>query len=445
MSSRTRTKILLLSALSLTFSSCKTTDGGSKSASSQHGGGFVKTKGTQFTLDGKPFYFQGTNFYRVAMHKQFTPAELDDIFAQYKNNGITVVRLWGFSCETPDEWKSYGITPGFHSHNGAKPMLDRNGNYNNEALEQLDRALAAAGNRGIKIILPLVNYEPEYCGMEWWNHVHGTKGESKQAFYCNDNVIRAYRKHMETILNRSNSVNGRKYKDDPTIMAIELANEPHTKDGYETSGKIDKSCQSKVNGKPGDLVYNWLRDTSQFVKSIDRNHLVTTGEEGYKSSGDTSKHAWLHNGLKGVGFEKNVSIPSIDFSTVHLYPDNSEIPKSDFDSWYVDKVIKDRAYLAHGAGKPIVLEETGFSEYREGPAYMEKYKRMDYHGDRPNWLRKMYEAANQVDYAGTMVWQVVPMRSNGQPYDDDDFTFGMNSAEGKVVLEQARYMQSKNR
>lgn len=402
---------------------------------------FVKVSGTKFTLNGKPFYFQGSNFYRVAMDKQFSEAELDDIFARYANNGLKVVRFWAFSCDTKKDW---GIKRGFHSQ--GKALLDATGKVSEEAFVQIDKTIAAAGRHGIKIILPLVNFEHEYCGMEWWNYVYGDKKESKHAFYCNKNVIDAFRTHVRRVLTRKNTVHGRTYSEDPNIMAIELANEPHTKDHYETDGKVDPSCQDKVDSsKPGNLVYNWLQDTAAFVKGIDRNHLVATGEEGYKASGDQSKHSWLHSGSKGVAFEKNVTLKDIDFATVHLYPDNSEIPKDDFDSWYVENVIKDRARISHSVGKPIVMEETGFSEFRnDGSAGMNKYKRMGYYDDRPGWLRKMYKAANEADYAGTMIWQAVPTRPDGRPYDDDDFTFPLSSEEGKVVREQAAYMNAKN-
>ncbi len=438
-------KLLLACVLSF-VGACKTTSNESSTKASDSGSGFVKTKGTQFTLDGKPFYFQGTNFYRVAMDKQFSEVELNDIFSQYSKNNITVVRFWGFSCDTPEQWKKDGIQPGFYSNNGSKPMLDANGKVNEEALVAMDKALDAARKNGVKIILPLVNFEHEYCGMEWWNYVYGNKGETKHGFFCNEKVISAYRKHVAMILRRKNTVNGRIYSEDPTIMAIELANEPHTKDGYETSGKVDESCKSKINGKPGIMVYNWLRDTSEYIRSLDKNHLLCSGEEGYRVQGDVAKHSWQHNGLKGVGFEYNVSLPNLDFATVHLYPDNAEVPTTDFDSWYVDNVVKDRAALAHTAGKPIVLEETGFSEFRDdGSSQMNKYKRMGYHPSRPYWLEKMFSAANEANYAGTMVWQAIPVRSNGTAYDDDDFSFSLNSPEGKVVIDQAMKMRAKNK
>jgi len=41
----------------------------------------------------------------------------------------------------------------------------------------------------------------------------------------------AFQSYITTILTRKNTITGVVYKDDPTIMAVELANEPHTRSG----------------------------------------------------------------------------------------------------------------------------------------------------------------------------------------------------------------------
>ncbi|CAG8741301.1 5693_t:CDS:2, partial [Racocetra fulgida] len=63
---------------------------------------------------------------------------------------------------------------------------------------------------------------------------------------------------------RKNTVNGMVYKDDPTIFAWELANEP----------------QAVYTSNAHDVVFQWFDETSKFIKSLDKNHLVTTGTEG---------------------------------------------------------------------------------------------------------------------------------------------------------------------
>jgi mannan endo-1,4-beta-mannosidase len=404
---------------------------------------FVRVESTNFMLAGKPFVFQGTNFYRVGLRDVlYTDQEVADIMTKIHGSGMRVLRLWGFSCGTTNSMLEAGMPD---SGNATPPILNRQGEYEEQALIYLDRVIASAGSAGLKVILPFVNFEPAYCGMEWWAHAYGVKTESKQSFYCNPDVIKAYKAYIATMLNRVNTVNGISYKNDPAIMAIEVANEPHTEDGYETSGHVDPSCKAIANGKPGEIVNHWLQEITSYVRSIDSNHLISTGEEGYRTKGDQTKNAWVHNGLKGVDFDRNIQLPNVSFATVHLYPDNWNLPQEDFDSWYVPQVIKNRAEVAHTAGKPIVMEETGFSIYvpSDTSKFMEKVKAHGYYKDRAKWIGAMYKAANDAGYSGTMIWQAVPVRADGTPYDSDYFTFGFNDPAMAAITNQVEAIRKR--
>jgi hypothetical protein len=56
--------------------------------------------------------------------------------------------------------------------------------------------------------------------------------------------------------------------------------------------------------------------------------------------------------------------------------------------------MQDRRDIAHGVGKPIVLEEYGCC------------KAADYKGKRSSVLKAFHAAALDLDYAGAMTWQV---------------------------------------
>ena len=404
---------------------------------------FVQVNGTGFVLNGRPFAFQGTNFYRLGVRDvRYSDADVKDIMKKTADSGMRVIRFWGFSCDTPSDWREPGVPePAIVN----PPILERDGRYNEGALTYLDRVIAEAGNAGLKIILPLVNFEPSYCGMGWWTRVYGSQGESKQAFYCNPKVISAYRDYIAKILNRVNAVNGLQYKNDPAIMAIEVANEPHTTDNYETSGNIDASCKSLVSGRPGDLVYKWLAATTSYVRSIDTNHLIATGEEGYRVSGDRSRHGWLHDGSKGIDFDRNIKLPNVSFATVHFLLDNWGISQADFFSWFVPNIIDDRARTAHAAGKPIVLEEVGFSSYvsTDNSGFMNAVKSNGYYSNRGKWLSETYKAANKAGYAGTMIWQAIPDRSDGTPYHSDYFSFGFDDPAMAAIRQQIEVQKAR--
>ncbi len=406
---------------------------------------FVEVSGTTFTLDGKPFAFQGTNFYRLSLRDlKFTPSEVDDIMTKLSSGGLKVLRVWGFGCETPSTWTAE-MLQGNSSASLGPAILDQHGQINESALSYLDLVVAQAAKHNLKLIIPFVNFEPQYCGMAWWVKVHGDPGESRQAFYCNQKVINAYKSYVETILNRKNTVSGIMYKDDPAIMDIEVANEPHTTDLYESggAGPIDAACKPFVDGKPGTLVNHWLGEITTFVRSIDHNHLISTGEEGYRvRGGDGRKNTWVFDGSKGVDFDRNIALPNVSFATTHLYPDNWNVASSEFQSWFVPQVIQDRAKIAHAAGKPIIIEETGYAtvEPTDHSAFAVRVAAAGYAADRAKWLDQIYQAANQAGYAGTMIWQSVPNRADGTPYDNDSYTFSFKDPPMESIYRQVKVM-----
>ena len=75
-------------------------------------------------------------------------------------------------------------------------------------------------------------------------------------------VKQAYKQNILQLLNRKNTKNDRLYKDDPTIMAWNLANEARCDD-----------CDSWV-------LQSWIDEMAPFVKSHDDRHLIGVGHEG---------------------------------------------------------------------------------------------------------------------------------------------------------------------
>ena len=76
-----------------------------------------------------------------------------------------------------------------------------------------------------------------------------------------------------------------------------MQNEPHTRDLYEKNRGLE----------PGQLVKNWLGEMSAWLKGLDSNHLISSGEEGYRADGDTgsvdgvTSNGWINGGYKGWG------------------------------------------------------------------------------------------------------------------------------------------------
>lgn len=85
-----------------------------------------------------------------------------------------------------------------------------------------------------------------------------------------------------------------------------------TNNGYEGSKGIPT----------GSLINAWVAEIAGHIKSLDQNHLVTTGQEGFQINGDCCNgHNWMNDGLIGTDWiTTNTLEPNIDFATVHLYP-----------------------------------------------------------------------------------------------------------------------------
>ena len=133
-------------------------------------------------------------------------------------------------------------------------------------------------------------------------------GINHDDFYTNPDAIKAFKDYISHVLNRENKLTGVKYlvclififftksnntifisqtilililfiKEDPTIFGWELANEPRCEgSNLPTSG----SCSP-------DITTAWVDEISSYIKSIDSNHLVGVGDEGFFNKPDEAE------------------------------------------------------------------------------------------------------------------------------------------------------------
>ncbi|HKB87696.1 MAG TPA: T9SS type A sorting domain-containing protein, partial [Ignavibacteriaceae bacterium] len=163
-------------------------------------------------------------------------------------------------------------------------------------------------------------------------------------FFSDDSIKSWYKFYVNTILNRTNVYTGIKYKDDPVILSFELINE------------------ASNPGQPVTIVYNWYSEMASYFKSIDRNHLLSTGETGYDNHKENYSDAdlyynssyFLFNGSKGTSFIENTSIKDIDYSSFHLYPDSWQFESLAGNTW-----IDNHTAISEGYNKPALLGEFG--------------------------------------------------------------------------------------
>ena len=99
-----------------------------------------------------------------------------------------------------------------------------------------------------------------------WAEELGITGLKKDDFYTNETLKGWYKDYVNGLLNHTNPYTNRKLKDEPSVFAWELSNEPRC--------NTDAQCKDNI-------LYNWAKEMSEYVKSIDPNHMVSLGDEGF--------------------------------------------------------------------------------------------------------------------------------------------------------------------
>lgn len=309
--------------------------------------GFVQRRQHQFFLDGKPYYYIGTNYWYgsvLGLEKDKSRGierlrkELDFLNAQ----GIKNLRVMAGA-------EGLGLIQGVERV--GPPVQPEKGKFDAQVLNGLDILLEEMKKRNMKAILFFSN-NWEWSGgflqyLRWNNVIDEASFRDKSTwdklrddvskFYTCEPCKEGYLKQVDYILSRKNHRTGKKYIDDKTIMAWELANEP-------------RPMRPTVN----DAYKKWISDVASFIKSKDRNHLVTTGHEGEIGTESLSLFEEVHT-------DKN-----IDYLTIHIWPRNwgwlkGETMEADFPQAISKTVdyINNHIAIAKKLKKPLVVEEFG--------------------------------------------------------------------------------------
>ncbi|KAL8490460.1 hypothetical protein ACS0TY_025599 [Phlomoides rotata] len=299
--------------------------------------GFITREGQHFMLNGTPFYANGFNaywlMYVAADSDSSHRNKISSAFQQAANHSLLIARTWAFRDA------------------GYSPLQYSPGSYNELMFQGLDFVIHEAGKHGIKLILSLVNNYDDCGGKKQyvkWAKNEGQNISSDDEFFTNSVVKGYFKNHIKGVVTRQNSITGISYKDDPTIMAWELMNEPR--------------CTSDPSA---NTIQAWIVEMASYLKSIDHNHLLEAGLEGFYAQSDRRKNPSFQ---VGTDFVRNNQIPEIDFATVHSYPDQWLTSQDDddqllfLDKW-LNSHIKDAETIIQ---KPLLFAEFGKSSKDPG-------------------------------------------------------------------------------
>lgn len=308
---------------------------------------FIRVENGNFVKDGKPYKYIGTNFWYGmnlgAYDQQRLIRELDRL----EELGVKNLRLMAASEGDADApWR---LQPCLQTEPGV---------YNEKLLVGLDFLLDEMKKRDMQGVMCLNNFWPWSGGfsqyLSWVNNNESipfpppakdgdwrTYQEYTAQFYSNKEAVALFNKLVKHVVNRKNTINGIAYKNDPTIMAWQLANEPE--------------------GINQEKAYrNWLHETAKYIKSLDQNHLVSIGSEGNTIFEAT-----------GNDFRKDHDSEYIDYCTFHLWIQNWGLYDPLKAEETYDKAIRiageylnEHFDIARDLNKPVVLEEFGISRDR---------------------------------------------------------------------------------
>lgn len=361
-----------------------------RTRSPQSGYDFAKRPVATFEVDGEPLCFVGANNYYLAYKPK---SMVDDVLESARAMGVKVVRTWAFI----DRGSLDGSVPNVDG-NGTKdgfyfqawdPVAQR-AVYNDgpTGLQGLDYALAKAAQLDLKIVLVLTNNWRDFGGMDQYLTWYGLS--SHRDFYTDPRVKQSYQAWLSHLTTHVNAVTHRAYRDDPTIFAWELGNEPRG-----------------TPGTPDSVVSSWADEMSSYLKSLDPRHLVAVGDEGFLAG--PSAH-WTYHADNGVDHRALTALPNVDYGTFHMYPD----------TWgtgfgWPERWIEDHLQVARELAKPTVLEEYGLKVWRDDFGHVSEGQEARL-ANYQSWNQRIFIGGG----SAAMFWLLAGNDANGAPYKDFD-------------------------
>ena len=184
-----------------------------------------------------------------------------------------------------------------------------NAPYDATKWAKVDAAIAAAHTAGLKVILDLSSYR----------NLYKNNGQNP---YTLD-----WQSFVQWVANRTNTVSGLQYKNDPTIAIIAIAGEVDAVNATSATGPTTTQ----------QLIDFYSRTISE-VHAADPNHLV--------SEGGLLQYSWN----SGIDWRSIFALSGNNVPAIHVY--------SSADEAYVPTIASYTASI----NKPWITEETGFDQ-----------------------------------------------------------------------------------
>jgi len=357
--------------------------------------GFVRASGNKFTINGCDFVFAGFNVWQaveLGSNLQVNRGNpkpgrehLTNILNEAASSGLKVMRVWA------------------HTIRPERPLQPSPGQYDEEVFQGLDWINDECSKRGLKVIWMFADNWYDVGGVKQYEQWSG--GD-----FFDSGAKELYKNNILKLLTRVNAINGRVYRDDPTIMAWNLANELRC-----------KNC-------PSSTMQSWINEMCSYVKSVDSNHMVGIGQEGFHGPGsdlkDSNPATWAAR--EGQDFVSNHQEWCVDYVGFHVWPDNWELVSTQFQKDFIRTAVEN----SNGRiGKPVIMEEFG---------------KIGDEGTRNEFMNSAYSVVEESVESGGPLRGALFYHWYDAGIGPGSYGIWSTSSTFDIITKNARYMESKS-
>lgn len=256
-------------------------------------------------------------------------------------------------------------------------LRNDDGSLHEPGFVALDRVLAAARARGVRLLLVLANHWADYGGAPAvLRMVAPGEALPVEAFYRDPRAIAAQQAYLRALVSRTNTLDGTRYAEDPAVFAWELANEPRC--------DVPELCAA------GTLT-RWARAMSTAIRVAGATQPIAWG-----GVGRDAEHGEDLTGLVREG--------GVEILTLHVYPglasslETGAVPAGPRALVAAERGaawIRDGAAAARALGVPLLVEELGWATAGGD----------DTDGERALVLRTWLETARE-QRVGALPWMI---------------------------------------
>lgn len=245
---------------------------------------FITRRGDKLYEGDKEFRFLGLAAPTLHQNEGQLRHDFSNRFPDEFEIRDTLVSLQQMGCTAT---RCFSLSVRHTGDNNVPVYIEGVGQYNEEAFRTLDRVLAICGETNVRLIIPIIDSH-SFWGWRGVDEFSGFRGKHGTEFWTDDQLKQDFRDLLDYLVNRRNTVTGKLYKDDPSILAWQLGNELSS---YVWDRQLDEEVwMPKVTA--------WSVEMAAYLKQIDPNHLVMEG-----------------GGDKETYFED----PNIDIISEHFY------------------------------------------------------------------------------------------------------------------------------